>query len=271
MTELSHFQAPQADFSPGPDCYQKCQDWVGKCELLLSGPLVWKSKEIKASYVLIWAGKIGRTHIKSLNLSAEQKKDPKILLQKFLDWTKRKSNALAAAANFRRLEQGDLSLAEYIDKATVLCDQCEYPPEARDKLLRDAIVIGQRFLEAYFKCIEKGSVLTLEEAITIVQNEDATASQIGYMRPEFKGGLTQAAVHQLHEKQGARPRQKKQQKERGGSDNQKRNQERYLFQLWSKACTAKKSMPCKERKVFQVWKRGTLWFCFQVQKQRREC
>ena len=41
------------------------------------------------------------------------------------------------------------------------------------------------------------------------------------MQPEFKGNLTQEAVHQLHEKQGARPKQKKQQKERGGPDNQK--------------------------------------------------
>ena len=113
MTELSHFQAPQTDFSPGPDCYLKCQDWVEECELLLNGPSASKSKEIKTSYVLILAGKIGRTNIKSLNLSAEQKKDPKVLLQKLLDWTKPKSNALAAAANFRRLEQGDLSLAEY--------------------------------------------------------------------------------------------------------------------------------------------------------------
>ena len=80
---------------------------------MLNGPSASKSKEIKTSYVLILAGKIGRTNIKSLNLSAEQKKDPKVLLQKLLDWTKPKSNALAAAANFRRLEQGDLSLAEY--------------------------------------------------------------------------------------------------------------------------------------------------------------
>ena len=98
-----------------------------------------------------------------LNLSADQKKDPKVLLQKFLDSTKPKSNALAAAANFRRLEQGDLSLAEYIDKATILCNQCEYPLEARHRLLRDAIVISLCSQEAYFKCIEKGSALPLEE------------------------------------------------------------------------------------------------------------
>jgi len=91
-------------------------------------------------------------HIKSLNLTTEQKGDPSVLSKKFVEWTKPKSNTLAAAANLCRLEKGDLSLAEYIDKATILCDQCEYPPEARDRLLRDAIVIGLRSNEAYYKC-----------------------------------------------------------------------------------------------------------------------
>ncbi|KAK2557878.1 hypothetical protein P5673_019855 [Acropora cervicornis] len=174
MGELEHLSAPKGNFTPGPECYQKCLDWVEECELLLNGSLASKSKAVKANYVLIWAGKTGRTHIKSLNLTTEQKGDPRVLLKKFVEWTKPKSNALAAAANFRRLEQGDLSLAEYIDKATILCDQCEYPPEARDPLLWDAIVIGLRSKEAYYKCIEKGSELTLEEAIEIAQNQDAT-------------------------------------------------------------------------------------------------
>ena len=183
MAELEHLPAPKGNFTPGPECYQKCLDWVEECELLLNGPLASKSKAVKANYVLIWAGKTGRTHIKSLNLTTEQKGDPGVLLKKFVKWTKPKSNALAAAANFRRLDQGDLSLAEYIDKATILCDQCEYPPEARDRLLRDAIVIGLRSKEAYYKCIDKGSELTLEEAIEIAQNQDATTHQVGYMRP----------------------------------------------------------------------------------------
>ena len=68
-------------------------------------------------------------------------------------------------------QQGDLSLAEYIDKATILCNQCEYPPEACDRLLGDVIVIGLHSKEAYDKCIEKGSALTLEEVIEIAQNQ----------------------------------------------------------------------------------------------------
>ena len=199
MAALEHLPAPKGNFTPGPKCYQKCLDWVEECELLLNGPLALKSKAVKANYVLIWAGKAGRTHIKSLNLTMEEKRDPSVLLKKFMEWTKPKSNALAAASNFRGLEQGDLSLAQYIDKATILCNQCEYPPEACDWLLRDAIVIGLCSKEAYYKCIEKGSELMLEEAIEIAQNQDATAHQVSYMWPEFKGEPLQMEVHNSKE------------------------------------------------------------------------
>ena len=157
---------------------------------------------------------------KSLNLTTEQKGDPSVLLQTFVEWTKPKSNALATASNFRRLEQGDLSLAEYIDKATILCDQCEYPPEARDRLLRDAIVIGLRSKEAYYKCKEKGSALTLEEAIEIAQNRDTTAHQVGYMRPEFKGDPLQMEVHKLQGNRQSGAKWNRQQPQRPGSNDQ---------------------------------------------------
>ena len=108
------------------------------------------------------------THKVAKSFSGAEEGSENSLTKVAKDWTKPKSNALAAAANFRPLEQVNLSLAEYIDKATVLCDQC-------DRLLRDAIVIGLRSRETYFKCIEKSAALTLEEAIAIAQNEDATA------------------------------------------------------------------------------------------------
>ena len=84
---------PRADFYPALTVIRSAKTGLRNASSFYD-PSASKSKEIKASYVLIWAGKVRRTHIKSL--SAGQKKDPQILLQKFLDWTKPKS-----AANFR--------------------------------------------------------------------------------------------------------------------------------------------------------------------------
>ena len=69
-----------------------------------------------------------------------------------------KCNTLLAATELKRLEQGDMSLPEFITKATPLVESCTYPSQARDRLLRDAIVIGIKSEKAYYKCMEKGSV-----------------------------------------------------------------------------------------------------------------
>ena len=79
MVAMEHLPAPKGNFTPGPECYQTCLDWVKECELLLNVPLASKSKAVKATYVLIWAGKGGRTHIKSLNLTMEEKGDRSVL------------------------------------------------------------------------------------------------------------------------------------------------------------------------------------------------
>ena len=109
------YQRSRGRLSPGPDCYQRCQYWVEERNLLLNGPLASKSRLVKANYVLISAGKPGRTRIKSLHIKEEQTQDSNVLLDRLFDWTKPKSNALTVAVAFRRLEQGNLSLAEYID------------------------------------------------------------------------------------------------------------------------------------------------------------
>ena len=54
-------------------------DWVEERELLLAS----KGKAVKGNYVLIWAGKTGRMHINTWNLSAEQEANPSVLLRIF--------------------------------------------------------------------------------------------------------------------------------------------------------------------------------------------
>ena len=185
-----------------------------------------------------------------------------MLLKKFIEWTKPKSNALAAASNFRHLEQGDLSLAEYIGKATILCDQCEYPPEARNQLLRDAIVIGLPSKEAYYKCIEKDSELMLEEAIEIAQNQDATAHQVGYMRPEFKGEPLQMEVHKLQGNRQSRASRKRQQPQRPASNDQKqgRSKKETCFYCGAKQSHLKSECLAKKAKCFKCGKEGHYGF-----------
>ena len=155
---------------------------------------------------------------------------------------------------------------QYIGKATILCDQCEYPPEARNQLPRDAIVIGLPSKEAYYKRIEKDSELMLEEAIEITQNQDATAHQVGYMRPEFKGEPLQMEVHKLQGNRQSRASQNRQQSQKTSFQwsETRKVKEGNLFLLWSETVTSQKWVSGKEGKVLQVWEGRALRFRVQI-------
>ena len=190
-----------------------------------------------------------------------------MLLKKFVEWTKSKSNALAVAASFCGLQQGDLSLAAYIDKVTILCHRCECPPEACDRLLQNAIVIGLCSKEAYYKCIEKGSELMLEEAIEIAQNQDATAHQVGYMRPEFKVDPLQIEVHKLQRNGHSGTKWNRQQPQRPGSNDQphrtgsnnkkeRKSKRESCFNRGARLSHPKSECPAKKAKCFKCGKEG---------------
>ena len=214
---------------------------------MLSGPLQAKSNAVKSSYVQLWAGKAGRTHLKSLNLTEAQRGNPDTILERLIAWTKPKSNELIAASAFRRLEQGSLSVSEYIDKATVLCDQCKYPQEARDRLLRDAIVIGLQSKEAYYRCIEKGSDLTLQEAMTIARNHEDTMKQIDYTRPEFASTATtpEAETHRIQRR-----------KQRTSAARDKQSTRSSCFKCGNEPYHPKAECPAHEATCHRCGKRG---------------
>ena len=171
-------------------------DWKEACNLILEGPLKKKSVEEKSNYLRLWAGSIGRKHINSLKPSEANLKKPSFLFEKIEEYCKPKSNTLLAATELKQLEQGDMSLPKFITKTTLLADSCAYPSQARDRILRDAIVLGIKSEKAYYKCVEKGSDLTLEEVLEIAQSEDSTQHQVQASRQQTQI-RTETDVHKF--------------------------------------------------------------------------
>ena len=117
-----------------------------------------------------------------------------------------------------------------------------------------------------YKCIEKDSELMLEEAIEIAQNQDATAHQVGYMRPEFKGEPLQMEVHKLQGNRQSRASQNRQQSQKTSFQwsETRKVKEGNLFLLWSETVTSQKWVSGKEGKVLQVWEGRALRFRVQI-------
>ena len=77
------------------------------------------------------------------------------------------------------------------------------------------------------------------------------------MRPELKGNLTQAVIHQLYEKQEARhKKKKKQQKERGGSHNQKSTKRETCFICGAKPVHPRSQWPATQSVFKKCGKEG---------------
>ena len=76
------------------------------------------------------------------------------------------------------------------------------------------------------------------------------------MRSEFKGNLTQAAIHQLYEKQEAMRKKKKQQKERGGSYDQKSTKEETCFNCGAKPVHPRNQWPATQSVFKKCGKEG---------------
>ena len=87
-----------------------------ECKLILEGPLKKKTPEEKANYLRLWSGSVGRKHVKSLIPSETNLKKPDWLFDRLEEYCKPKCNTLLAATELKRLEQGDMSLLEFIKK-----------------------------------------------------------------------------------------------------------------------------------------------------------
>lgn len=180
--EERHVNGPTMDWSQDSGLFNRFEDWREEVQLMLKGPLNSKTRPVKASFIMLWAGKVARTHLRSNTVLNTD--DPDAILNQLEAWVRPKSNVLVAWTELKSFCQNDLTTGEFISKARVMVDRCEIPPEAKDVILRNTLVVGVKSVEAYRKCVEKGGELTLQQAIEVIQSEDSTQRHMECMRPE---------------------------------------------------------------------------------------
>ena len=163
------------DWTEDGDLQKWFKDWREETELLLDMVLSHiRNQETKIKFVSLWAGKEARTY---LSMVDQDKMDSlKTMLDTLEDWTRPISDEVAAFIQLRALNQGNKTLSTYIQEVRRVVDLCtfSYMGDCKDRLIRNAMVVGLNSTKAYQQCISKGSNLTLNECIKICQTEDAT-------------------------------------------------------------------------------------------------
>ena len=167
------------DWTGDAGLYQRFKDWREEVELLMDMVLSHiRNADTKMKFVTLWAGKEARTYLSTLE--QDNWDSLRTILDSLEEWTRPKSDEIAAFAHLRTLNQGNKMLSSYIQEVRRIVDLCNFTcvGNCKDRLIRNLIVACLSSTKAYQQCISKGSSLTLNECIRICQTEDATHRQV---------------------------------------------------------------------------------------------
>ena len=204
---MQYVQGPKMDWTEDAGLHQRFKDWREEVELLMDMVLSHiRSADTKMKFVTLWAGKEARTYLNTLE--EDHRDSLKTILDSLEEWTRCKSDEIAAFTHLRALNQGNIMLSTYIQEVRRNVDLCNFAcvGDCKDRLIRNSIVAGLSSTKAYQQCISKGSNLTLNECIRICQTEDATCRQVQALQPESTACTDSTPIHQITEFPQACPR-----------------------------------------------------------------
>ena len=176
---MQHIQGPKMDWTEDAGLHQQFKDWREEVELLIDTVLSHiRNVDTKMKFVTLWAEKEARTYLSTVE--EDHKDSLRAVLDTLKDWTRPKSDEIAAFIHLRTLNQGNKTLSTYIQEVRRAVDLCNFTckGDCKDRLIRNSIVAGLSNTKAYQQCISKGSSLALNECIRICQTEDATCRQV---------------------------------------------------------------------------------------------
>ena len=108
-----HSEAPKMDWTEDAGLHQRFKDWREEVELLMDMVLSHiRSADTKMKFVTLWAGKEARTHLNTLE--QDNRDSLGTILDSLEEWTRPKSDEIAAFTHLRTLNQGNKTLSSYI-------------------------------------------------------------------------------------------------------------------------------------------------------------
>ena len=122
---MQYIQGPKMDWTEDASLHQRFKDWREEVELLMDTVLSHiKNADTKMKFVTLWAGKEARTYLNTLE--QDDQDSLKTILDSLEEWTKPKSDEIAAFTHLRALNQGNKTLSSYIQEVRRMVDLCNF-------------------------------------------------------------------------------------------------------------------------------------------------
>ena len=138
------------DWTEDAGLHQRFKDWMEEVELLMDMVLSHiRSADTNMKFVTLWAGKEARTYLSTLE--QDNWDSLSTILDSLEEWTKPKSDGIAAFTHLRTLNQGNKMLSSYIQEVRRILDLCNFAcvGDCKDRLIRNSIVTGLSSTKAY--------------------------------------------------------------------------------------------------------------------------
>ena len=176
MAEMAGVQIPTFDWDAEdlPGAFRKFTQYV---EHVFKGPLADKTKEIKASYLLLWLGPTGIDLIHTFDMTDADKKDPKSIMDRFTTHFKPKTNFRLARFNLQRMKQGPQeTVDDFVARLRLQSDKCKFTETERPDRILEQLISGSAHQKVQEKMLVKGEDFTLDQAIDLYRTFEADST-----------------------------------------------------------------------------------------------
>ena len=120
---MQYIQGPKMDWTEDAGLHQRFKDWREEVELLLDTVLSHiRNADTKMKFVSLWAGKEARTYLSTVE--EDHKDSLRAVMDTLEDWTRPKSDEIAAFTHLRTLNQGNKTLSTYIQEVRRMVNLC---------------------------------------------------------------------------------------------------------------------------------------------------
>ena len=178
------YKSPSMDWTSPGDLRRRFQLFRQKCELIFDGPLTERDEAYKVRMLLLWVDDRG---LEIYNTAQWAAPAHALLLRhvwRVLEaYVQPQSNEVLSRYQLRCLKQDDLSVEQFVTKARLLVDECNFPAAVRDKTLRDTLVFGIKSEKVRRDAIDIGNDLTFQQVYNLAKTYESTEAQMAIIQP----------------------------------------------------------------------------------------
>ena len=173
------YKSPSLDLSSPGDLHRRFLHFKQRCDLIFAGPLAAKDEDFKVRMLLLWSDDRA---LEIYNTATWAEDADKLKLapvwEKLEAYIKPMSNQILARFQLRCLQQGDVSLEEFVTQARTLIDDGGYEQGQKADTLRDTLVFGIKSDKARRDAIAIGNELTFQQVYDLAKTEESTEAQM---------------------------------------------------------------------------------------------